>query len=67
MIGASIDLRPEDTIAASRRNFTAHIVMGTPLTYLLKDTDVNNSGESRAAILSCRCALPARSLLRSSC
>lgn len=59
VIGASIDLRPEDTIAASRRNFTAHIVMGTPLRYLLKDTDVNNSGESRAAILSCRCALPA--------
>ncbi len=58
LIGASIGLRPEDTVAASHRNFAAHIVMGTPLKYLLKGTGANNSGESRASILSCRCAVP---------
>lgn len=58
LIGASIDLRPEDTIAASRRNFTAHIAMGTPLKHLLKETAANDSGESRASILSCQCAVP---------
>ena len=56
-IGASIDLRPEDTVAASDRNFAAHIAMGISLKYLLKETAANNSDESRASILSCRCAL----------
>ncbi len=58
LIGASIGLRPEDTVAASDRNFAAHIAMGTPLKYLLKDSGINNSGESRASIFSCRCAVP---------
>src|ERR1019366_8689835 len=57
-IGASIDLKPEDTIAASGRNFAARIAMRTSLKYLLKETGANNSGESRASIISCRCALP---------
>ncbi len=57
VIGASIDLKSEDTIAASGRNFAACIAMGTPLKYLLKDTAANHSGESKASILSCRCAL----------
>jgi len=58
VIGASIDLKPEDTIAASHRNFAAHIAMGTSLKYLLKETGANNSDESGASIVSCRCALP---------
>src|ERR1039458_1285016 len=58
VIGASIDLKPDDTIAASGRNFAARIAMGTSLKYLLKETGANNSGESRASIISCRCALP---------
>ena len=57
-IGASIDLKPEDTIAASHRNFAARIAMGTSLKYLLKETGANNLGESRASIISCRGALP---------
>ena len=57
VIGASIDLKPEDTIAASYRNFAAHIAMGISLKYLLKETAANNSDKSRASILSCRCAL----------
>src|ERR1039458_5041795 len=36
-IGALIDLKPEDTIAASHRNFAARIAMGTSLRYLLKE------------------------------
>ena len=58
VIGASIDLKPEDTIAASHRNFAAHIAMGTSLKYLLKETGANNSDDSGASIISCRCALP---------
>ncbi len=54
VIGASIELKPEDNIAASDRNFAAHIVMGTSLKYLLKEIDANNSDKSRASILSCR-------------
>lgn len=54
VIGASIDLKPDDTIAVSRRNFAAHIAMGTSLKYLLKDTGANNSDESRASLISCR-------------
>ena len=59
VVGATIDLRPEDTIAASHRNFAARVVMGTSLKYLLKDSAANNSDKSRASILSCRFALPA--------
>ncbi len=58
VIGTSIDLKPEDTIAASRRNFAARIAMGTPLKHLLKETNANDSDECRVAILSCRLALP---------
>src|ERR1035438_662984 len=52
VIGASIDLKPDDTIAASGRNFAARIAMGTSLKYLLKETGANNSDESRASIIS---------------
>jgi pyruvate dehydrogenase E1 component alpha subunit len=58
VIGASIDLKPEDTIAASQRNFAAHVAVGTPLKYLLKKSGANISDESRASIISCRFALP---------
>jgi TPP-dependent pyruvate/acetoin dehydrogenase alpha subunit len=58
VVGATIDLKPEDTIAASHRNFAAHIVMGTSLKYLLKESGGNDSDKSRASILSCRFALP---------
>ncbi len=30
-VGATIDLRPEDTVAPSHRNFVTHIMKGTPL------------------------------------
>jgi pyruvate dehydrogenase E1 component alpha subunit len=58
VIGASIDLKPEDTIAASHRNFAAHVALGTPLKYLLKKSGANISNESGASLFSCRCALP---------
>jgi acetoin:2,6-dichlorophenolindophenol oxidoreductase subunit alpha len=58
VIGASIDLKPEDTIAASHRNFAAHVAVGTPLKYLLKKSGANISDESGVSILSCRFALP---------
>jgi pyruvate dehydrogenase E1 component alpha subunit len=54
---ASIDLKPEDTIAASQRNFAARIAMGTPLKHLLKEANANDSEECRVAIISCRCVL----------
>jgi pyruvate dehydrogenase E1 component alpha subunit len=53
--GASIDLKPEDTIAASQRNFAARIAMGTPLKHLLKEGSANDSEECRVAIISCGC------------
>jgi acetoin:2,6-dichlorophenolindophenol oxidoreductase subunit alpha len=56
VIGASIDLRPEDKLAASERNLCAHLAMGVSLKYLLKGTEANHSDKSRASILSCRCA-----------
>ncbi len=58
VIGASIDLRPEDTIVASPRNFATRVAMGTPLKYLLKKDGASNSEDSRGSILSCRGALP---------
>jgi pyruvate dehydrogenase E1 component alpha subunit len=58
VIGASIDLKPEDTIAASQRNFAARIAMGTSLKHLLKEANTNDSDECKVAIFSCRCALP---------
>lgn len=58
VIGASIDLKRDDTIAASHRNFAAHIAIGTSLKYLLQESGANNSEECRASIISCRCALP---------
>jgi pyruvate dehydrogenase E1 component alpha subunit len=58
VIGASIDLKPEDTIAASHRNFAAHVAVRTPLKYLLKEANENDSDESRASLISCRFALP---------
>ena len=57
VIGASIDLKPEDTIAASRRNFAAHVAMGTSLKYLLKEDAASTSDDSRASIISCRCVV----------
>src|ERR1039458_6232786 len=57
VIGASIDLKPEDTIAASHRNFAAHVAVGTSLKHLLKEINANDSDESRASIISCQCAL----------
>ncbi len=56
-IGASIDLKPEDTVAASYRNFAAGIAMGISLKYLLKEPAANNSDKRKASILSCRCDL----------
>jgi acetoin:2,6-dichlorophenolindophenol oxidoreductase subunit alpha len=58
VIGAAIDLKPEDSIAACQRNFTARIAMGTPLKHLLKGPRANDSEECRAAIISGQCALP---------
>src|ERR1017187_7758626 len=58
VVGASIDLKPEDTIAASHRNFAAHVAVGTPLKYLLKEANESDSDESRASLISCRFALP---------
>jgi acetoin:2,6-dichlorophenolindophenol oxidoreductase subunit alpha len=58
VIGASIDLKPEDTIAASQRNFAARVAMGTSLKYLLKEAGANNLDESRASVVSCRSAPP---------
>jgi acetoin:2,6-dichlorophenolindophenol oxidoreductase subunit alpha len=58
VVGASIDLEPEDTIAASHRNFAARIAMGTALKHLLKEATANNSDECRASVISCRRALP---------
>ena len=58
VIGVSIDLRPEDTITASPRNFAAHVAMGTPLKYLLKKDGASNSDDSTGSILSCQGALP---------
>jgi TPP-dependent pyruvate/acetoin dehydrogenase alpha subunit len=52
VVGASIDLKPHDTIAASRRNFAAHIAMGTSLKRLLKKSGATVSDESRAAVIS---------------
>jgi pyruvate dehydrogenase E1 component alpha subunit len=57
VIGASIGLRPEDTLVASGHNLAALIAMGTPLKSLLKETATNDSTESRAAVISCRCAV----------
>src|SRR5271166_1961505 len=53
VIGASIDLKPEDTIASSHRNLAAGIAMGASLKHLLKETGANNSEASRASIVSC--------------
>src|ERR1022692_3984244 len=53
VIGASIDLKPEDTVAASHRNFAARIAMGTSLKHLLKEVNTNDSDECRVAIFSC--------------
>ncbi|MFZ0915125.1 MAG: thiamine pyrophosphate-dependent enzyme [Candidatus Korobacteraceae bacterium] len=58
VIGASIDLKPEDTIAASQRNFAVRIAMGTALKHLLKEINANDSDESGAALISCRFAVP---------
>jgi TPP-dependent pyruvate/acetoin dehydrogenase alpha subunit len=58
VIGASIELQPDDTVASSHRNFAAHIVVGTPLKHLLKEIAANSSDESGASILSRRWALP---------
>jgi TPP-dependent pyruvate/acetoin dehydrogenase alpha subunit len=58
VIGASINLTPQDIIAASSRNFTARVAMETSLKCLLKEAGANNSDESRASIVSRRCALP---------
>ena len=57
VVGASIDLKPDDAVAASYRNFAAHVAMGTPLKYLLKESSANNSDKSRALIFSKRCSL----------
>ncbi len=57
VVGTTIDLRPEDTIAASRHNFAAHLAIGTPLKHLLKESGANNSDKSSPSIFSCRCAL----------
>jgi acetoin:2,6-dichlorophenolindophenol oxidoreductase subunit alpha len=54
--GASMDLKPEDTIAASQRNFAARIATGASLKHLLKEGSANDSAECRVAIISCRCA-----------
>jgi acetoin:2,6-dichlorophenolindophenol oxidoreductase subunit alpha len=57
VIGASIDLKPEDTVAASSHNLTALIAMGASLKSWLKETATNDSAESRASVISCRCAV----------
>jgi acetoin:2,6-dichlorophenolindophenol oxidoreductase subunit alpha len=53
VIGASIDLKPEDTIAAYHRNFTAHVAIGTSLKCLLNRGGARSSDDSRASIISC--------------
>ena len=58
VIGASIDLQPDDTVAASHRNFAAHIVVGTALKYLLRKSAADDSDTNRASILSCKRARP---------
>ena len=58
VIGASIDLQPDDTVAASHRNFAAHIIVGSPLKRLLKKIPADDSDTNRAAILSCKRARP---------
>ncbi|MFI5118295.1 MAG: thiamine pyrophosphate-dependent enzyme [Terriglobales bacterium] len=58
VVGTSIDLKPEDTIAASHRNFAARIAMGTALKHLLKEANANDSDDCRVAIISCQWALP---------
>lgn len=58
VIGASIDLQPDDTLAASHRNFAAHIVVGTPLKHLLKKIPANGSDDGGASILSGKRARP---------
>ena len=57
-IGASIDLKPEDTIAASHRNFAAHVAVGTPLKYLLKKKWRKYFLMKAERRSSCRFALP---------
>jgi pyruvate dehydrogenase E1 component alpha subunit len=52
VIGASIDLRPKDTVAASYRNFAAHLAIGRSLRSLLKESGINNSNEREASIFS---------------
>jgi pyruvate dehydrogenase E1 component alpha subunit len=56
VIGACTDLSPEDTIAASSHNLAALIAMGASLRSLLKETATNGLAESRASVISCRCA-----------
>ena len=58
VVGASIGLKPEDTIAASQRNFAAHVVIGISLKCLLRETSANNSEQRRASITSCGGILP---------
>ena len=56
VVGASIDLKAEDTIASSRRNFAARIAMGASLKCLLKENAASISADSRAASISCQCS-----------
>ena len=53
-IGASIDLKPDDTIVSSRGNFTVRIATGETLKFLLKEAAVNGSSEKQGPVVSCR-------------
>lgn len=61
VIGATIDLKPEDSVAASSRNLAARIAMGTSLKYLLKETPRDHSDEAMVSSIFCRCASPGSS------
>jgi len=50
VIGATLELGPEDTIAASPGNFTAQIAKGTSLKYLLSPTARRNGLQTPAVV-----------------
>lgn len=53
-IGASIDLKPDDSIVSSRGNFTVRIAAGEKLKFLLKEAAVNGSSEKQGPLVSYR-------------
>jgi pyruvate dehydrogenase E1 component alpha subunit len=52
-VGATIDLKAEDAIAAFTRNFAVRVAMETSPKYLLKGCGATDSNESPMSVLSC--------------